>query len=125
MLSVLLVLAIAGLLIFVVRLFFCRGPWVPGYYTKRTALGSINWYRPRDESFDHKKYIEDHPTPPIKPWGRCIITFDMNKLCCCLCQKGNKNSMKFFRADTLDKRTAYFDKEEDLATDRHLLNVYD
>ena len=33
--------------------------------------------------------------------------------------------MKFFRADTLDKRTAYFDKEEDLATDRHLLNVYD
>ena len=73
--------AVVILIVFVVRLFFCRGPWVPGYYTKKTALHSIEGVRKRSSDFDYQKWLKDHPKDPVKPWGRFVVTCDMNKLC--------------------------------------------
>ena len=50
--SLALILLIAGLTIFVVSLLFRNGPYVPGYYQKRTAWNRFWGVRPVDPDFD-------------------------------------------------------------------------
>lgn len=72
-------LAIA-LVAFLVLLFFKMGPWVPGFYMKGTSVASVNQVRDRDPDFDGKKWLKEHPVPPVKPWGALVINLDLTKL---------------------------------------------
>ena len=56
--SIVLIVLICSLVIFVVTLFFCNGPYVPGFYVKRTALASIWGLRPADPSFDSYAWLK-------------------------------------------------------------------
>lgn len=57
-LSILLVTCVVGLTVLVVSLFFCRGPYVDGYYQKGTAATHIWGTRPVNPEFDVYGYLK-------------------------------------------------------------------
>ena len=81
--SVGITVAMIGLVIFILSLFFRNGPWIPNFYQKGTTAGSLMQNRPINPSFDREKYLNEHPKPEQKPWGRFIIHFDLQKLIKC------------------------------------------
>lgn len=85
--STLIAVAVLALLVFVVSQFWYKGPWVPRFYSKNFSFWSIMRARPRDPDFNVKEYLAEHPRDKVKPWGRAIISIDLNKLFCC--KRGN------------------------------------
>lgn len=79
-LSVVIMVVIFALFAFIMSLFFCGGPWISNFYKKGTSSGSLMEVRPRNPYFNKEKYLEEHPVPPVKPWGRILINIDFNKL---------------------------------------------
>lgn len=56
--SILLVTCVVGLTVFVVSLFFCKGPYVEGYYLKGTSISHIWGTRPVNPDFDVYGYLK-------------------------------------------------------------------
>jgi len=78
--SVVLMIASIGLIIFIVSLFMCKGPSIPGFYTKGTSVGSLLQMRRRNLDFQAAKYLEEHPIPQVKPWGDFLIKIEFDKV---------------------------------------------
>ena len=94
-------LLIGALISFVVSLFMWKGPWVPGFFKKKTLMQSFFKVRERNLDFDAEKWLKEHPAVPIKSWGTFIINFDLRKLSKC-----------FFRSRKKAKVEALAENEE-------------
>jgi hypothetical protein len=85
--------AIIGLIIFIISLLMYNGPSIPGFYTRGTSVGSVLQVRKRNPDFKAAKYLEEHPIPRVKPWGGFIINIDLNKVGNFFFCKKAKNSL--------------------------------
>ena len=73
--SIALIILITGLTLFVISLLFRNGPYVAGYYQKRTAWTKIWGVRPADPEFDVYAYLRQNKAKRKKHrgWFKFVI----------------------------------------------------